>query len=48
MAEKLIWDALDRTDPIPESLGQLDSEMRSEPLALTQLLLLYHLLRTLN
>lgn len=48
VVEKQIWDALGRTDPIPDSLGQLSSEVRSEPLALTQLLLLYHLLRTLN
>lgn len=46
VAEKVIWDALGRTDPIPESLGQLSGGVRSEPLALTQLLLLYHLLRT--
>ncbi|MDQ3932513.1 MAG: phosphoribulokinase [Actinomycetota bacterium] len=45
VAEKVIWDALERTDPIPASLGQLSPGVRSEPLALTQLLLLYHLLR---
>lgn len=44
--EKLIWDALDRPEPLPDSLGQLNSDLRSEPLALTQLILLYHLLRT--
>ncbi len=47
LVEKLIWESLDRTDPLPDSLGQLDSGVRSEPLAVTQLILLYHLLRTL-
>ena len=32
-------------DPVPESLGRLDPETRDEPLALTQLLLLYHLVQ---
>ncbi|MDP8931114.1 MAG: phosphoribulokinase [Actinomycetota bacterium] len=45
VAEKVIWDALERTDPVPDSLGRLNAGVRSEPLALTQLLLLYHLLR---
>ncbi|HWB73003.1 MAG TPA: phosphoribulokinase [Egibacteraceae bacterium] len=44
--EKQIWDSLDRDDPVPDSLGMLDSETRSEPLALTQLILLHHLLRS--
>lgn len=43
--QKRIWDHLGRSDRVPE-LGQLDADNRSEPLAITQLLLLYHLLRT--
>lgn len=46
VAEKVIWKALERPEPIPETLGRLDAGVRSEPLALTQLVLLYHLLRT--
>ncbi len=45
MVAKLIWEALGREDPLPESLGELKPDQRSEPLALTQLILLYHLLR---
>ena len=42
--EKAIWaDFGDGTD-LPRSLGELDNGQRSEPLAITQLLLLYHLL----
>ncbi|MEX2620354.1 MAG: phosphoribulokinase [Egibacteraceae bacterium] len=40
-----IWDSLGRSDPLPESLGDLGNGERSEPLALTQLILLFHLLR---
>lgn len=43
---KLIWEALGRDDPMPDTLGELAPGQRSEPLALTQLILLYHLLRT--
>lgn len=44
---KAIWAGLDGDRPLPEGLGQLDPERpgRSEPLAVVQLLLLYHLLR---
>lgn len=45
MVAKAIWDELGGTDPLPESLGNLGDGVRSEPLALTQLILLYHLLR---
>jgi len=42
--EKAIWaDFGDGTD-LPRSLGELENGQRSEPLAITQLLLLYHLL----
>ncbi|MBA3737474.1 MAG: phosphoribulokinase [Actinobacteria bacterium] len=45
--EQAMWDELGVDSPLPESLGQLDpdAEMRDEPLALTQLLLLYHLVQ---
>ncbi len=42
--EEAIWDELDTHDALPESLGIVDGE-RSEPLALTQLILLYHLIQ---
>ncbi len=43
--EQAIWDELGVHEPVPESLGRLDSESRDEPLALTQLILLYHLIQ---
>ena len=45
--EQAIWDQLEVDAPLPESLGRLDSDSdeRDEPLALTQLLLLYHLVQ---
>ncbi|MDP8937478.1 MAG: phosphoribulokinase [Actinomycetota bacterium] len=43
--ETAIWDELGVDAPVPESLGRLDSEERDEPLALTQLILLYHLVQ---
>jgi phosphoribulokinase len=42
--EKAIWASLSEDVDLPESLGTLDDGRRSEPLAITQLLLLYHLL----
>jgi phosphoribulokinase len=42
--EHHIWSLLGEDEPLPTTLGQLDNG-RSEPLALTQLVLLYHLLR---
>ncbi|MGH3343127.1 MAG: phosphoribulokinase [Carbonactinosporaceae bacterium] len=42
---KAIWDTLDVDDPLPESLGVLDGGVRSEPLRLTQLMMLYHLVK---
>ncbi|WP_433172416.1 hypothetical protein [Actinoallomurus sp. CA-150999] len=44
MVRKAIWSRLgvDAGDP-PETLGGLGGDMHSEPLAITQLLLLYHL-----
>ncbi|MEN3316133.1 MAG: phosphoribulokinase [Acidimicrobiaceae bacterium] len=43
--EQAVWDELGVDAAVPESLGQLDSDKRDEPLALTQLLLLYHLIQ---
>ncbi|HEX2026803.1 MAG TPA: phosphoribulokinase [Nitriliruptorales bacterium] len=45
VVEKLIWEGLGRDDPLPDSLGMLTSGERSAPLAITQLILLHHLLR---
>jgi phosphoribulokinase len=42
--EKAIWASLTDGAGLPDSLGILDDGRRSEPLAITQLLLLYHLL----
>jgi phosphoribulokinase len=42
--EKAIWASLSVDADLPEPLGTLDDGRRSEPLAITQLLLLYHLL----
>ncbi len=43
--EQAIWAELGVDEPVPESLGRIDSETRDEPLALTQLILLYHLIQ---
>jgi len=43
--EEAVWDELGVDAPVPESLGKLDSDSRDEPLALTQLVLLYHLIQ---
>lgn len=40
-----IWAQLGRDEDLPPGLGQLDEYTRSEPLALTQLLILYHMIR---
>ncbi|HEX3427012.1 MAG TPA: phosphoribulokinase [Acidimicrobiales bacterium] len=42
--EEAIWDVLGTDEPLPESLGMID-DVRDEPLALTQLILLYHLIQ---
>lgn len=42
--EKAIWTELDVAGGPPACLGQITDDQRSEPLALTQLILLYHLL----
>ncbi|MGI8984874.1 MAG: phosphoribulokinase [Acidimicrobiales bacterium] len=43
--EQAIWDELGVDEPVPEALGMIDSDTRDEPLALTQLILLYHLIQ---
>jgi len=43
--EQAIWEELGLDQPVPESLGMIDAETRDEPLALTQLILLYHLIQ---
>jgi len=44
MIEKAIWAGLGAGTELPGFLGELDGGQRSEPLAITQLLLLYHLI----
>jgi phosphoribulokinase len=41
--EEAIWRELGVDEPLPESLGVIDEAERDEPLALAQLILLYHL-----
>ena len=42
--EQAIWAQLGVDEPVPDSLGMID-DVRDEPLALTQLILLYHLIQ---
>lgn len=44
--QEAIWGSLGVAEPMPDSLGRLDSNTRLEPLAVTQLILLYHLVQT--
>ena len=44
MLEKEIWAGLGEVTELPGFLGELDGGQRSEPLAITQLLLLYHMI----
>ena len=44
VVEKAIWSSSADGGDLPETLGSLGGGERSEPLAITQLLLLYHLL----
>lgn len=44
--KKLIWEDLDRDEPVPPMLGDLGKGRHSEPLAITQLVLLHQLLRS--
>lgn len=45
VVKKLIWDSLDVDAPLPPALGRLGDGQVSEPLAITQLILIHHLLR---
>lgn len=42
--EEAIWESLGIDDELPEHLGEVEPGVRSEPLAMVQLILLYHLL----
>lgn len=42
--EKTIWEELDVEGGVPECLGIVGEDVRSEPLAITQLILVYHLI----
>lgn len=42
--QKAIWALLDQPGAVPDGLGTIGAAVRSEPLAITQLLLLFHLL----
>jgi phosphoribulokinase len=44
MLEKAIWVGIGGRTELPGFLGELDGGQRSEPLAITQLLLLYHMI----
>ncbi|CAN5312244.1 phosphoribulokinase [soil metagenome] len=48
LVEKTIWEALGREEPLPEGLGEVTPGVRTEPLALTQLLVLAHLLAAVS
>ncbi len=41
--EQAIWDDLGTGDELPEALGHIEGRERNEPLAVVQLILLYHL-----
>ncbi len=41
--EEAIWDQLDGNEPLPDAVGAIEPGNRSEALAVTQLLLLFHL-----
>ena len=43
--EQAIWDELGVPESVPDSLGMIDSEVKDDPLAVTQLILLYHLIQ---
>ncbi len=43
--ERHIWDSLGVAGDLPESLGMIEPGMRTEPLALSELILLYHMLK---
>jgi len=48
VAKKLLWESLGRESDVPDSLGKLSESARSEPLALTQLVMLYYMLANVD
>lgn len=44
IVKKAVWERLDVDTPFPDGLGRLNDGNRSDPVAITQLLLLYHLI----
>ncbi|MGI8938126.1 MAG: phosphoribulokinase [Iamia sp.] len=45
VVKKLIWDGLEVDAPLPPALGRLGDGQVSQPLAITQLILIHHLLK---
>ncbi|MDQ1412950.1 MAG: phosphoribulokinase, partial [Acidimicrobiaceae bacterium] len=43
--EEAIWNELDTNEVLPQALGLIDTDTRNEALAVTQLLLLFHLIQ---
>jgi phosphoribulokinase len=43
--EEAIWDRLDTNETLPVALGLIDTDVRNEALAVSQLLLLFHLIQ---
>ncbi len=41
--ERSLWRELQEPEPLPSGLGRIGTDVRSEPLAVVQLLLLFHL-----
>jgi len=48
LLEKAIWGDLAEKRELPSGLGALPDGVRSEPLAMTQLILIYHLIQALR
>ena len=46
--EQEIWKELGVDEEVPESLGTIEDGKRSEPLAISQLILLYHMFQARN
>ncbi|MFN2569808.1 MAG: phosphoribulokinase [Candidatus Dormibacteria bacterium] len=44
--ERHIWESLGVPHPLPEQLGVINGDARSEPLAITELILLFHMLQS--
>jgi phosphoribulokinase len=44
MLEKAIWAGFGEGGEPPDTLGELEGGQRREPLAITQLLLMYHMI----